>query len=183
MGVYQTYIHTMNANIRARFARRDNPFVFKHISHLPQSRNSERRVAEGPPCVVLASPGMLQSGTSRELLEVWAPDPRNGLIITGYSVEGTPARVSAVFFFLLKIGHSATMYTRTCLQCICFLLRGGGQCVRTGPLSNRRTFAGYLERTGRDPVSPRRQRDCAPNVGARDPVFCTRRSRAKLRIY
>ena len=99
MGVYQTYIHTMNANIRARFARRDNPFVFKHISHLPQSRNSERRVAEGPPCVVLASPGMLQSGTSRELLEVWAPDPRNGLIITGYSVEGTPARVSATFFF------------------------------------------------------------------------------------
>lgn len=98
MGVYQTYIHTMNANIRARFARHDNPFVFKHISHLPQSRNSERRVAEGPPCVVLASPGMLQSGTSRELLEVWAPDPRNGLIITGYSVEGTPARVSALSF-------------------------------------------------------------------------------------
>ena len=29
MAVYQTYIHTMNANIRGRFARRDNPFVFK----------------------------------------------------------------------------------------------------------------------------------------------------------
>jgi cleavage and polyadenylation specificity factor subunit 3 len=29
MAVYQTYIHTMNASIRARFARRDNPFVFK----------------------------------------------------------------------------------------------------------------------------------------------------------
>lgn len=29
MAVYQTYIHTMNANIRTRFARRDNPFVFK----------------------------------------------------------------------------------------------------------------------------------------------------------
>jgi len=37
---------------------------------------------------------MLQSGTSRELFELWAPDPRNGLIVTGYSVEGTPARVS-----------------------------------------------------------------------------------------
>lgn len=31
MAVYQTYIHTMNANIRARFARRDNPFVFKYV--------------------------------------------------------------------------------------------------------------------------------------------------------
>ena len=29
MAVYQTYIHTMNANIRSRFAKRDNPFVFK----------------------------------------------------------------------------------------------------------------------------------------------------------
>jgi cleavage and polyadenylation specificity factor subunit 3 len=29
MAVYQTYIHTMNSNIRSRFARRDNPFVFK----------------------------------------------------------------------------------------------------------------------------------------------------------
>jgi cleavage and polyadenylation specificity factor subunit 3 len=44
--------------------------------------------------VVLASPGMLQSGLSRELLEYWAPDARNGLVVTGYSVEGTPARVS-----------------------------------------------------------------------------------------
>lgn len=31
---------------------------------------------------------------SRELLELWAPDNRNGLIVTGYSVEGTLARVS-----------------------------------------------------------------------------------------
>jgi Cft2 family RNA processing exonuclease len=31
MAVYQTYIHTMNANIRSRFARRDNPFVFKYV--------------------------------------------------------------------------------------------------------------------------------------------------------
>ncbi|KAH7916536.1 beta-lactamase-like protein [Hygrophoropsis aurantiaca] len=92
MAVYQTYIHTMNSNIRSRFAKRDNPFVFKHISNLPQPRGWERKIAEGPPCVVLASPGFLQTGPSRELLELWAPDARNGLIITGYSIEGTLAR-------------------------------------------------------------------------------------------
>jgi cleavage and polyadenylation specificity factor subunit 3 len=92
MAVYQTYIHTMNSNIRSRFAKRDNPFVFKHISNLPQPRGWERKIAEGPPCVVLASPGFLQTGPSRELLELWAPDSRNGLIITGYSIEGTLAR-------------------------------------------------------------------------------------------
>ena len=66
----------------------------RHISNVPQPRGWERKIAEGPPCVVLASPGFLQTGPSRELLELWAPDPRNGLIITGYSVEGTLARVS-----------------------------------------------------------------------------------------
>lgn len=94
MAVYQTYIHTMNAHIRSRFAKRDNPFVFKHVSTLPNSRGWEKKIGDGPPCVVLASPGFMQSGPSRELFEMWAPDARNGLIITGYSVEGTLARVS-----------------------------------------------------------------------------------------
>ncbi|CAE6485867.1 unnamed protein product [Rhizoctonia solani] len=92
MTVYQTYIHTMNSHIRSRFARKDNPFVFKHISHLPATRGWERKVAEAGPCVILASPGFMSSGPSRELLELWAPDARNGVIITGYSIEGTMAR-------------------------------------------------------------------------------------------
>jgi cleavage and polyadenylation specificity factor subunit 3 len=35
---------------------------------------------------------MLQSGMSRVLLERWAPDQRNGVVMTGYNVEGTMAR-------------------------------------------------------------------------------------------
>jgi cleavage and polyadenylation specificity factor subunit 3 len=34
MAVYQTYIHTMNSNIRSRFAKRDNPFVFKYVGNI-----------------------------------------------------------------------------------------------------------------------------------------------------
>ncbi|KLO18365.1 Metallo-hydrolase/oxidoreductase [Schizopora paradoxa] len=92
MAIYQSNIHMMNENIKARFQRRDNPFVFKHISNIQQVRGWEKKIAEGPPCVILASPAMLQVGPSRELLEAWAPDARNGLIITGFSVEGTLAR-------------------------------------------------------------------------------------------
>ncbi|MCO5588121.1 hypothetical protein L7F22_042076 [Adiantum nelumboides] len=88
IGIYQTYIHTMNEHIRTRFNRRDNPFVFKHVSNL---RSLEKFDDRGP-CVMMASPGFMQSGVSRELLERWAPDRRNGLIVTGYSVEGTMAR-------------------------------------------------------------------------------------------
>jgi Cft2 family RNA processing exonuclease len=39
----------------------------------------------------------MDSGSSRDLLELWAPDARNAVIITGYSVEGTMARVSITF--------------------------------------------------------------------------------------
>ncbi|PWN39753.1 Metallo-hydrolase/oxidoreductase [Ceraceosorus guamensis] len=88
ISIYQTYIHTMNEHIRSRFNRRDNPFVFKHVSNL---RGLDRFEDKGP-CVMMASPGFMQSGVSRELLERWAPDRRNGLIVTGYSVEGTMAR-------------------------------------------------------------------------------------------
>lgn len=46
------------------------------------------------PSVVMASPGMMQSGLSRELFEDWCIDKRNGTIIAGYCVEGTLAKVS-----------------------------------------------------------------------------------------
>jgi cleavage and polyadenylation specificity factor subunit 3 len=31
---------------------------------------------------------------SRELLEEWASESKNGVVVTGYSIEGTMARVS-----------------------------------------------------------------------------------------
>lgn len=40
----------------------------------------------------MASPGMMQSGLSRELFEDWCTDKRNGTIIAGYCVEGTLAK-------------------------------------------------------------------------------------------
>ena len=40
MAVYQTYIHTMNANIRNRFAKRDNPFIFSYVFRPPQFHSS-----------------------------------------------------------------------------------------------------------------------------------------------
>jgi cleavage and polyadenylation specificity factor subunit 3 len=44
------------------------------------------------PCVVMASPGMMQSGLSRELFESWCSDKKSGVIIAGYCVEGTLAK-------------------------------------------------------------------------------------------
>ncbi|KAF3031796.1 endoribonuclease ysh1 [Didymella heteroderae] len=100
MQVYQTYVGAMNDNIKRltkqRFAEaeaegdvgRRGAWDLRFVRSL---KNLER-FDDMSGCVMLASPGMMQSGTSRELLERWAPDPRNGVIITGYSVEGTMAK-------------------------------------------------------------------------------------------
>lgn len=41
--------------------------------------------------VVMCTPGMLQNGQSRTLLERWCHDEKNGVIITGYCAEGSVA--------------------------------------------------------------------------------------------
>eukprot|EP00127_Corallochytrium_limacisporum_P004179 Clim_evm124s157 gene=Clim_evmTU124s157 len=87
MAVYQTYINMMNARIRRQFAT-SNPFIFKHISSL---RGMDSFDDVGP-AVVMASPGMLQSGMSRDLFEMWCSDRNNGVIVAGYAVEGTLAK-------------------------------------------------------------------------------------------
>eukprot|EP01133_Synstelium_polycarpum_P015749 gene15749-18712_t len=87
MTVYQTYINMMNERIRTQFDL-SNPFKFKYISNI---KGIESFNDDGP-CVFMASPGMLQSGLSRQLFERWCSDKRNGVVIPGYSVEGTLAK-------------------------------------------------------------------------------------------
>ncbi|CAG0887316.1 unnamed protein product [Darwinula stevensoni] len=87
MAVYQTYINAMNDKIKRQIAV-SNPFIFKHISNLKGIDHFD----DIGPCVIMASPGMMQSGLSRELFEMWCTDPKNGVIIAGYCVEGTLAK-------------------------------------------------------------------------------------------
>lgn len=88
MAVYQTFINSMNERIRKQIAV-NNPFVFKHISNLKGIDHFD----DVGPCVILASPGMMQSGVSRELFESWCSDKKNGCIVAGYCVEGTLAKL------------------------------------------------------------------------------------------
>ncbi|KAK4714096.1 hypothetical protein R3W88_020003 [Solanum pinnatisectum] len=87
MAVYQTYINAMNERIRNQFVSA-NPFNFKHISSL----NSIEDFIDNKPCVVMASPGSLQSGLSRQLFDKWCSDKKNACVIPGYVVEGTLAK-------------------------------------------------------------------------------------------
>ncbi|KAL0357176.1 UNVERIFIED_CONTAM: Cleavage and polyadenylation specificity factor subunit-I [Sesamum calycinum] len=46
----------------------------------------------GRPAVVMASPGGLQSGLSRQLFDKWCSEKKNACVIPGYVVEGTLAK-------------------------------------------------------------------------------------------
>ena len=98
MVVYQTYIGSMNDNIKTLFQKRLREAQSKGISEgavgpwdfeFVRSLKNLDRFDDVGECVMLASPGMLQNGVSRELLERWAPSEKNGVVVTGYSVEGT----------------------------------------------------------------------------------------------
>jgi cleavage and polyadenylation specificity factor subunit 3 len=87
--VYQTYANMMNARIRSQMDL-GNPFHFSHIKNLKSI--DVNNFDDRGPSVVFASPGMLQSGVSRQLFDRWATDPKNGVMLAGYAVEHTLAK-------------------------------------------------------------------------------------------
>jgi cleavage and polyadenylation specificity factor subunit 3 len=87
--VYQTYANMMNTRIRAQM-NTSNPFRFNHIQNLKSI--DVHSFDDSGPAVVFASPGMLQSGVSRQLFDRWATDKKNGVMIAGYAVENTLAK-------------------------------------------------------------------------------------------
>ncbi|CEM16161.1 unnamed protein product [Vitrella brassicaformis CCMP3155] len=91
MKVFETFINFCGEPVRQVADQGVNPFEFKYVKTIQRITEGYRDwvYQPGVPCVVMAAPGMLQSGLSRDLFEAWAPDKRNGVIMTGYSVKGT----------------------------------------------------------------------------------------------
>jgi Cft2 family RNA processing exonuclease len=87
--IFRTYINMTGDYVKKKFYNEGiNPFNFKHITCV----KTIDYLDDNKPAVVFASPGMLQSGLSRNLFEKWCENQNNGIIITGYCVDGTLAR-------------------------------------------------------------------------------------------
>jgi len=84
--VYQTFVNMMNRHI-SYLTDIGNPFRFNHITNM---QKADFDCLDS--CVVIASPGMLQNGVSRQLFERWCDDRKSTVILAGYSVEGTLAK-------------------------------------------------------------------------------------------
>ena len=86
LSIFNTHRNLMGDKLRMELESGQNPFKFQQYDKLDT-------IAEATtPLVIIASPGMLQNGPSRELFVKWAPFEKNGVIFTGYSVEGSLAK-------------------------------------------------------------------------------------------
>ncbi|KAJ3350961.1 Integrator complex subunit 11 [Allomyces javanicus] len=86
---FRQYVHWTNEKLRHMVMHNDrNPFHFKHLKALRTNHDLKLLEADGP-MVVFASPGMLHSGLSLEILKKWARDARNMVILPGYCSPGT----------------------------------------------------------------------------------------------
>jgi hypothetical protein len=57
-----------------------------------KDQDERESVAHGPPCIVVASSGMLQGGASQYYGREWIGDPKNLILITGYQDEESPGQ-------------------------------------------------------------------------------------------
>ncbi|CAD8082501.1 unnamed protein product [Paramecium sonneborni] len=84
-----THIFQKHFNkLENKYHKGENLFKFNHINtkkHLQDILNNPK------PKVVMASPGLLQSGHSKQIYECWCKDEKNQVIITGPAVQGTIA--------------------------------------------------------------------------------------------
>ncbi|MCO5568514.1 hypothetical protein L7F22_022213 [Adiantum nelumboides] len=80
---YKLLISWTNQKVKETCVTR-NTFDFKHVSVFDRSQLN----APGP-CVLFATPGMLNGGLSLEVFKLWAPFEQNLVVVPGYCVPGT----------------------------------------------------------------------------------------------
>ena len=87
--IHITFADFLASKVRSSIQHGDhNPFESEYFTIVDHP--SERQaIIEGPPCIILASSGMLEGGPSVEYFKGLAEDPKNTLVFVSYQIEGT----------------------------------------------------------------------------------------------
>ncbi len=90
--IHTSYPEYLNSDLRELiFHRGINPFLAECFVQV-ENPSKRAEVIDGPPCVILATSGMLNGGPIMEYLKRLGPDDKNTLVIVGYQAEGTLGR-------------------------------------------------------------------------------------------
>ncbi|SCO94187.1 cleavage and polyadenylation specificity factor subunit 3, putative [Plasmodium malariae] len=92
LSIYETFINLCGDFVKNVVNEGKNPFNFKYVKYA-KSLDSilSYLYQDNNPCVIMAAPGMLQNGVSRNIFNIIASDNKSGVILTGYTVKGTLA--------------------------------------------------------------------------------------------
>jgi len=91
--IHTTYPEYLRDNLRDRIFHEDeNPFLADQFNHIDGGEEERQAVADGDPCIVLSTSGMVTGGPIMSWLEHVGPDPDSRMVFVGYQAQGTLGR-------------------------------------------------------------------------------------------
>jgi KH/beta-lactamase-domain protein len=91
--IHTCYPEYLNDALKQRvFAGGENPLLSPLFKRVDSHEMRQRICAEGEPCIVLATSGMVTGGPVLEYLKWWAGDAKNTLCFVGFNAEGSLGR-------------------------------------------------------------------------------------------
>jgi len=88
--IHTTYPEYLRDDLRDRIFHDDeNPFLADQFNHIDGGEEERQDVADGGPCIILSTSGMVTGGPIMSWLEHLGPDPESKLVFVGYQAQGT----------------------------------------------------------------------------------------------
>ncbi|WP_435195770.1 beta-CASP ribonuclease aCPSF1 [Natronomonas sp. EA1] len=91
--IHTTYPEYLRDDLRDRIFHDDeNPFLAEQFNHIDGGEEERQEVADGGPCVILSTSGMVTGGPIMSWLRHLGGDERNTMVFVGYQAQGTLGR-------------------------------------------------------------------------------------------
>jgi KH/beta-lactamase-domain protein len=91
--IHTTYPEYLRDDLRERIFHDDeNPFLSEQFNHIDGGEEERQEVADGGPCIILSTSGMMEGGPILSWLEHVADEEDSTLVFVGYQAQGTLGR-------------------------------------------------------------------------------------------
>jgi len=88
--IHTTYPEYLRDDLQDRIFHDDeNPFLADEFNHIDGGQEERQEVADGEPCIVLSTSGMVTGGPIMSWLRLLGSDPDSTLAFVGYQAQGT----------------------------------------------------------------------------------------------
>ena len=91
--IHTTYPEYLRDDLRERIFHEDrNPFLSEQFNHIDGGEEERQEVADGEPCIILSTSGMMEGGPILSWIEHLASAEDSTLMFVGYQAQGTLGR-------------------------------------------------------------------------------------------